>query len=100
MLRTWGGMGEMKATTCAIMTGCLFLMMGAVASAAEAQGSKPVLAAEGEQIAQMGESHNQAQLRAWVNSIKPAAGHVEPAQQRNEYWQQSVIRGNRGRVQE
>lgn len=89
----------MKAKTCVTMTGCLLLMLGTVTFAAD-QVEQQLPTTEGKQIAQMGESHNKEQLRAWMNSIKPAAGPTQPAQQQTEYWRQSVHRGNRGHAQE
>lgn len=42
----------------------------------------------------------QTELQAWVDSVKPAAGHIEPVHQESRYWKKSVWPSNRRNLQE
>ena len=92
----------MRTITCAMVASCLVVMMGSMVFAAD-QAPKQPLPADEQQIANLAESHNKEEARAWLKSIKPAAGPAQ-AQQKfrpgTEYWQQSVLRGSRGKMQE
>jgi len=90
----------MNTMACTITAGCLALLIGGTCFAAEVEGKQLPLET-GSQVAEVGTSQNNAQLRAWLDSIKPAAGEVKAAaHQKTEYWQQSVRRENRGHMQE
>ena len=89
----------MKTTTCVMMFGCLFLLVGGKCLAVDSVSSKPV-AAKGEQFAELGSIRHNDQLRVWVDSVKPAAGHVEPVSQESGYWEKAVRRGNQRHLQE
>lgn len=90
----------MKTTTYAVMFGCLFLVMGGRCFAADTVPENKLLKASGRQIAELGAINNSDHLRAWVDSIKPAAGHVEPVHKGTSYWERSVRRENRRQMQE
>ncbi|MBA3015151.1 MAG: hypothetical protein KKD63_02560 [Proteobacteria bacterium] len=91
----------MKITMSAITIACLILLVGTMSNAADAVVSKEV-SAENQQVVDLSKVRRHQKLRAWVDSIKPAAGHVEtkanPAA--TEYWRQSVRRENRGTMRE
>lgn len=89
----------MKTVTCATMFGCLFFMMGASCLAVDTAENKTPTE-NGAQVAELGAIKQNDHLRAWVDSIKPAAGHVEPVHQESGYWDKSVKRENRGHLQE
>ena len=89
----------MKTTTCVMMFGCLFLLVGGKCLAVDSVSSKPV-AAKGEQVAELGSIRHNDQLRVWVDSVKPAAGKADTVQQESEYWKHTVKRQNRGHLQE
>ena len=90
----------MNTIACTITAGCLALLLGGTCFAVEAEGRQSV--GKEPQMAEVAMSQNNAQLRAWLDTIKPAAGgEVQPAaHKRPEYWQQSVRRENRGHMQE
>lgn len=89
----------MKTTTYAVMFGCLFMMMGGRCFAADSAENKSMTAKD-QQIAELGAIKDSDHLRAWVDSIKPAAGHVEPVHKGTDYWERSVRRENRRQMQE
>ncbi len=89
----------MNTMTCAITAGCLVLLVG-TCFAAETEARLESSVAKEPQMAEAVVTPNNAQLRAWLDSIKPAAGQAKPVQHRTEYWQQSVRRENRGHMQE
>lgn len=92
----------MKTTTCAFMASCLVLVMGTTCLAAE-MTDKPLTDNNGQQVASGTTTENKEELRAWLGSIKPAAGQeVKPERQGGgtEYWQQTVRRENRGHLHE
>lgn len=89
----------MKTTTCAMMFGSLLLLVAGNCLAAETTANKP-LTARDEQVAELGVNKQNEQLRAWVDSIKPAAGHVEPVHQGPGYWERSVRRDTQRHMQE
>lgn len=109
------GRGEMRITTSVIMTICLALS-GTVCSAADASGNGELPAmgqqvqggSKGQQVVDESRVRRNQKLRAWVNSIRPAAGNVAPhsgaeessVHPGNEYWRQSVRRENRGSMRE
>ena len=86
----------MKTVTCA-MFGCLVLMMGGSCLAADTTTNNSL---KGEQVAELGMIKNNDHLQAWINSIKPAAGHIEPVHQETGYWNRSVRRENQGQMQQ
>lgn len=94
----------MKVTTSVIMT-CWLVLVGALCSAdgppsGSTREKRESITTNQYAVDESKVRRNQ-KLRAWVDSIKPAAGHVEPAAQpKNEYWQQSVRRENRGTMKE
>lgn len=93
----------MKTTTCAFMASCLVLVMGTTCWAAE-MTDKALTDNNGQQVASGTTTENKEELRAWLGSIKPAAGGQEAKPERQgggtEYWQQTVRRENRGHLQE
>jgi len=91
----------MKTTTSVIMTGCfVMLLAGTLCFAAEVAEQKEAAAINKQAVDQSAAQQDQ-KLRAWVGSIKPAAGPVTPsAHPENEYWHQSVRRENRGSMHE
>jgi len=81
------------------MLGCLVLMMGEMCLADNTPTNKAPTTKD-EQVAELGTIKDNDHLRTWVNSIKPAAGHVEPVHQGTSYWNQSVRRENLKHLQE
>ena len=85
----------MKTKACALVTACLMVVFAAVANANE-QGTDQKQSVNNQQNAQLAEGHSKEQLRSWLTSIKPAAGHIQQDQQKTEYWQHSVMRKDKG----
>ena len=89
----------MKTTTSLMIFGCLVLLMDGNCFAADGAETKATTT-NNELVAALGEHRNNDQLRAWVTSIKPAAGHLNAVHSETGYWDRSVRRENRRQNQE
>lgn len=95
----------MKVTTRVVMAFGLVLM-GATCFAADASSAKvesKETVVSNQHAVDVSKVRRDQKLRAWVDSIKPAAGagiDTKSTHPANEYWRQSVRRENRGAMQE
>ena len=88
----------MRYIICAITAGCFIMFMGSIGSAAETKGEGSNLTAHENLVAQI--TQGDADMRSWLGSIKPAAGHSQPKFQKKNYWEQKVNRKHRRRTAE
>lgn len=91
----------MKSIKRMVLAGGMLLLVGTTCFAADVVEQRDPTANKPQPV-DLSKVHRNQKLRAWVNSIKPAAGGaMEPATSPpREYWQQSVRRENRGSMKE
>lgn len=81
----------MKTVTCVVLFGTMFLMVGGRCLASDT-GKDTAPTAKTEMVADLGAARGNDQMRVWIDSIKPSAGHIEPVHKTTSYWDKSVRR--------